>query len=449
METEYTEDGLFADNDDSDDNIERPPMLPALSPVHELDDAPHTADGSAGQEKENEEPKKEASAKLRVQKPVPRLNDDRLTDGKRGLAYLVKEFPKVKFKGKGHEASDVRRLMRCYEHWANRLFPKYPFDKFLLTLDGPLTTKAKVKSCMQRLRRGEYEDDHEVHSGDENQNKDAPGDGGNQNTGDPMDQMADFGQEVRTADLPSSGDTTTAVVTRIPLPGDHPSPSLTDDALERIRQNRERALARLAARRATQETSNERNDSQAHDWTTESIQAKETVTHTDLHQEETNTDTDVHQREANAVTDVRQEETNTDTDVVLQEIDTDVVLQEKDTDTDVVLEETDTDVVLQEKDTDTDVVLEETDTDTRLHQEKANTDTYLCQRDANTVTDVHQEKTNTLTDADQHLEDMDIDTNQEDMASRSQHVSQDNRAVDECNTTDKDEDGDHVTEDMI
>ena len=88
METEYTEDGLFADNDDSDDNIERPPMLPALSPVHELDDAPHTADGSAGQEKENEEPKKEASAKLRVQKPVPRLNDDRQARHSNGGAFV-------------------------------------------------------------------------------------------------------------------------------------------------------------------------------------------------------------------------------------------------------------------------------------------------------------------------------------------------------------------------
>ena len=70
----------------------------------------------------------------------------------KGLPYLKEEFPKLKFKGKGHEArllvgrererergsnhqhysslqaSDLRFLLQQYEYWANNLFPKLTFN---------------------------------------------------------------------------------------------------------------------------------------------------------------------------------------------------------------------------------------------------------------------------------------------------------------------------------
>ena len=59
---------------------------------------------------------------------------------------MVKEFPKLKFRGKGHEvtfpffnnsfssklqASDLKYLLKQYELWANRVYPKYTFKDFI------------------------------------------------------------------------------------------------------------------------------------------------------------------------------------------------------------------------------------------------------------------------------------------------------------------------------
>lgn len=37
----------------------------------------------------------------------------------------------VKFRGKGHEAEDLQRIMARVEHWSHRLFPKFQFDDFI------------------------------------------------------------------------------------------------------------------------------------------------------------------------------------------------------------------------------------------------------------------------------------------------------------------------------
>ena len=35
----------------------------------------------------------------------------------KGLTSVYRAFPKLKFKGKGHEASDLRRLLNKYAEW--------------------------------------------------------------------------------------------------------------------------------------------------------------------------------------------------------------------------------------------------------------------------------------------------------------------------------------------
>ena len=70
----------------------------------------------------------------------------------KGLLHIEKEFPKLKFKGKGHEVSspkmhdynstcttffscvisflqtsDLKYLLQQYEHWANSMYPKLIF----------------------------------------------------------------------------------------------------------------------------------------------------------------------------------------------------------------------------------------------------------------------------------------------------------------------------------
>lgn len=230
--------------------MERPPILPALSPLHAEEEPLVGPVEVADQPKGDED-----LPKPRRKRTGPFLNDDRLSDRKRGLAYLVKEFPKIKFKGKGHEASDVRYLMRSYEHWANRLFPKFPFDKFLRTLEGPLTSKKGVKACMQRLRRRELEDNNEITSEEEDRNAD----GHNQATR-PVDQMVDFGGEVRTVQPPPPGHMTMAT----PSPEQIMPPPPNNDRLELMQLHREQAMACLAARRAAHQTSanGQENDTQ-------------------------------------------------------------------------------------------------------------------------------------------------------------------------------------------
>ena len=60
---------------------------------------------------------------------------------------LKNEFPLIKFRGKGHEASDLKLLMSRYEHWAHRLFPKMTFQDVLERIEK-LAVHKEVKVCV-------------------------------------------------------------------------------------------------------------------------------------------------------------------------------------------------------------------------------------------------------------------------------------------------------------
>ena len=78
------------------------------------------------------------------------------------MPYVVREFPKLKFRGKGHEvtfpffnnsfssklqASDLKYLLKQYELWANRVYPKYTFKDFIKRVErlGSSSKEFKVK----------------------------------------------------------------------------------------------------------------------------------------------------------------------------------------------------------------------------------------------------------------------------------------------------------------
>lgn len=63
----------------------------------------------------------------RVRNPQPKLNVE-LLRGPRGLHTLEGMFKNVKFKGRNHEEEDLTVLMKTYEYWCHRLFPKFSFD---------------------------------------------------------------------------------------------------------------------------------------------------------------------------------------------------------------------------------------------------------------------------------------------------------------------------------
>lgn len=88
--------------------------------------------------------------KRTVKRNIPKLDAQRLTS-ERGLPALRHVFDKAKFKGKGHEAEDLKTLIRHMEHWAHRLFPKLQFEDFIDRVEY-LGNKKEVQTCLKRIR---------------------------------------------------------------------------------------------------------------------------------------------------------------------------------------------------------------------------------------------------------------------------------------------------------
>ncbi|XP_062947752.1 TIMELESS-interacting protein [Cynocephalus volans] len=88
--------------------------------------------------------------KKTVKRNIPKLDAQRLIS-ERGLPALRHVFDKVKFKGKGHEAEDLKTLIRHMEHWAHRLFPKLQFEDFIDRVEY-LGNKKEVQTCLKRIR---------------------------------------------------------------------------------------------------------------------------------------------------------------------------------------------------------------------------------------------------------------------------------------------------------
>ncbi|XP_047592569.1 TIMELESS-interacting protein isoform X3 [Lutra lutra] len=88
--------------------------------------------------------------KRTVKRNIPKLDAQRLIS-ERGLPALRHVFDKAKFKGKGHEAEDLKTLIRHMEHWAHRLFPKLQFEDFIDRVEY-LGSKKEVQTCLKRIR---------------------------------------------------------------------------------------------------------------------------------------------------------------------------------------------------------------------------------------------------------------------------------------------------------
>ncbi|XP_066142620.1 TIMELESS-interacting protein [Euwallacea fornicatus] len=85
-----------------------------------------------------------------VRNPQPKLNSETLK-GPKGIAALSSYFDRVKFRGKGHEEQDLNAVMKTYEYWCHRLFPKFPFDTCMDRLEK-LGSKKEVQTHIKRIR---------------------------------------------------------------------------------------------------------------------------------------------------------------------------------------------------------------------------------------------------------------------------------------------------------
>ncbi|XP_048338051.1 TIMELESS-interacting protein [Sphaerodactylus townsendi] len=158
-----------------------------------------------------------------VRRPAPKLDAQRLIS-ERGLPALRDMFDDVKFKGKGHEAADLKMLLRHLEHWAHRLFPKLQFEDFVERVER-LGSKKEVQTCLKRIRL-----DLPILHGDFTGNE---GDDGERNGLNAATEELDIFSENQNAreEMVAS-----------------PSAALTEEQWQRIERNKQIALERRQAK---------------------------------------------------------------------------------------------------------------------------------------------------------------------------------------------------------
>ncbi|KAJ3732216.1 replication fork protection component Swi3-domain-containing protein [Lentinula guzmanii] len=94
--------------------VPRHQILSSSPPPPDIDDDAKTKKG-----KRNDDGEKER------RKPM-RLDEARLV-GPTGFPQLIEDTKHFKIKGKGHEATDLNRLLQIYQYWTHRMYPKSQF----------------------------------------------------------------------------------------------------------------------------------------------------------------------------------------------------------------------------------------------------------------------------------------------------------------------------------
>ncbi|XP_070765660.1 TIMELESS-interacting protein [Enoplosus armatus] len=245
------ENGLF---DRPDYNSIDDEAFPPLPPPHSPGQGGQEDGDPFGNEEEDGEVSKlaevPAAKRKGVKRPQPKLDSQRLIS-ERGLPALRTLFDNVRFKGKGHEAEDLRLLMHKMENWAHRLYPKLQFEDFVDRVEK-LGNKKEVQTCLKRIRL-DMPLTHEDYMGEEEAPPEA------HVFGDPDP----FNEAVFPNDLQGPVHSTPApAAPSSPSPA---APSLTEEQRKRMELNRQRALERKLAR---QQQLTDPSDSQTVDSTT-------------------------------------------------------------------------------------------------------------------------------------------------------------------------------------
>ncbi|CAH17997.1 replication fork protection complex subunit Swi3 [Schizosaccharomyces pombe] len=91
-----------------------------------------------------------------VKKPRKRLakfDEERLIS-ENGIPKLRKMMRKVKLKGKGHEAKDLKQLLGMYHIWTHELYPRATFDdsiSYLKTLGKHRSVKVRRRGWINEI----------------------------------------------------------------------------------------------------------------------------------------------------------------------------------------------------------------------------------------------------------------------------------------------------------
>ncbi|KAK9175164.1 hypothetical protein WN944_027170 [Citrus x changshan-huyou] len=81
----------------------------------------------------------------------PKLTPDLLLSDD-GLGFVLRHFPRAfKYRGRGHEVSDLGHLIGLYSEWHSHLLPYYSFDHFVSKVEQVAASR-RVKMCIRDLR---------------------------------------------------------------------------------------------------------------------------------------------------------------------------------------------------------------------------------------------------------------------------------------------------------
>ncbi|KAG1891075.1 Swi3-domain-containing protein [Suillus subluteus] len=139
-------DALFADidNDDAEeeDDLRYKPLAPALdletlrkqaeakhalTPHQILPSSSPPRDLGPDEENEGGKDNKEKGKDGKKERKKVVLLDETSLIGASGFPQLIQNIKDFKVKGKGHEHSDLQRILQVYQFWSHRLYPKTPF----------------------------------------------------------------------------------------------------------------------------------------------------------------------------------------------------------------------------------------------------------------------------------------------------------------------------------
>ncbi|XP_044300946.1 TIMELESS-interacting protein [Varanus komodoensis] len=197
------------------------PLPPPDSPGENTEEA--LVNGEPEKDKLSQAKNSPVTARKTVKRSVPKLDAERLVS-ERGLPALQSMFDNVKFKGKGHEAADLKTLMRYMEHWAHRLFPKVQFEEFVGRVER-LGNKQAVQACLKRIRL-DLPISHEEFTSNEGEED------GNNGVSAATEELDFFSEIQNTRD-------------EFHLP---PNATLTEEQQQRIEKNRQLALEKRRAK---------------------------------------------------------------------------------------------------------------------------------------------------------------------------------------------------------
>ncbi|CAI9096930.1 OLC1v1033194C1 [Oldenlandia corymbosa var. corymbosa] len=93
----------------------------------------------------------EAEKPKTLRKPRPTLTPDLLLSND-GIGHILRHFPRAfKYRGRGHEVSDLGNLLGMYAEWHSHLLPYYSFDHFVHKVEQ-VGAKVRVKKCLRELQ---------------------------------------------------------------------------------------------------------------------------------------------------------------------------------------------------------------------------------------------------------------------------------------------------------